>query len=137
MVEFKIKRGYKQYLLDDDNKPLIDIEEGCWYLTLDTVEVFVAINGKLEPLNQAQINIDDYDERFDTIESRLDALENKSNELLFADRNTFPPEGDPNKIYIAVDKNELYIYKEGEYQLLSGGSTEVDIDIIDGGSAVN
>ena len=136
-MEFQIKRGYKRYLLDDNNNPLIPLEEGCWYLTLDTVEIFVAINGDLKPLIQAEINLDEYDERFESIESRLDALENSSNELLFADRNTFPPVGDSDKIYIAVDKNELYIYKDGDYQLLSGGSTEVDIDIINGGSAIN
>ena len=138
---FEIKRGYKNRLMNEDGSPKIALQDGCWYLTLDTAEVFVAINlegvTKLYKINEApSINLDEFDERFNAIEDRLDALENKSNELLFADRDTFPPIGEPDKLYIAVDENQMYIYLDNEYIPVGGSGQSVDIHMIDGGSAI-
>lgn len=138
-MEFQIKRGYKRYLIDDDNNPLIPLEEGCWYLTLDTVEIFVAINGQLKPLNQAEINIDDYDQRFEAIESRLEELENRAqpeSEITFAERAQFPTEGVINKLYIALDEKASYIWDGDSYVKISGEAEDITIKLIDGGSAV-
>ena len=138
-MEFQIKRGYRKYLLDDNNNPLIPIEDGCWYLTLDTAEVFVAINGQLQPLNQAEINLDDYDQRFNAIESRLEALESKedqASELIFAEYAQFPTVGEINKLYIALDEKSSYIWDGDSYVKISGESTS-DIKLINGGSAID
>lgn len=141
MMEFKIKRGYKRYLIDENNNPLIPLEDGCWYLTLDTVEIFVAINGQLKPLNQAEINLDDYDERFEDIEARLAALESRTPEqevITFAEYSQFPTIGAANILYIALDKNASYIYNSDRY--ICVGTSEVgpiEIEIINGGSAKN
>lgn len=138
-MQFQIKRGYKRFLMDEENNPLIPLEEGCWYLTLDTVEVFVAINNQLQPLNQAQIDIDDYDERFDAIESRLEALENKAaeeSEITFAEYAQFPSIGEINKLYIALDEKSSYIWDGDSYVKISG-EADIDIKLINGGSAVD
>lgn len=145
-MAFEIKRGYKNRLMNEDGSPKIELQDGCWYLTLDTAEVFVAItlDGILDlyKINEAPgINLDEFNDRFDSIETRLSALEEKSSdesELLFADKNTFPEVGESDKIYIAVDTNEMYIYKDGIYQLISGSSLDPsDISMINGGSASN
>lgn len=138
-MQFQIKRGYKRFLIDDENNPLIPLEEGCWYLTLDTIEVFVAINGELKPLSQAEINIDDYDQRFEDIESRLEALENKADqesEITFAEYSQFPSIGEINKLYIALDEKSSYIWDGDSYVKISGESTS-DIKLINGGSAID
>ena len=138
MAQFQIKRGYKRYLFDEDNNLLITPEEGCWYLVLDTTEVFVAIDGQLKPLNQAEINLDEYDERFEIIESRLTALENKTPEqevYTFAEFSQFPSRGAKDIIYIALDKNASYIFSEQGYICIGNTDSASDIKLIDGGSA--
>lgn len=143
-MAFEIKRGYKNRLMNEDGSPKIELQDGCWYLTLDTAEVFVAItlDGILDlyKINEAPgLNLDEFDDRFDKIEARLTALEEKAlneSELLFADKDTFPVVGEPDKIYVAVDRNEMYIYKDEQYQLISGNSSApTDISMINGGSA--
>lgn len=137
-MQFQIKRGYKRFLMDEENNPLIPLEEGCWYLTLDTVEVFVAISNQLHPLSQAQIDIDDYDERFDLIESRIEALEQKAqeeSEITFAEYAQFPSVGEINKLYIALDEKASYIWDGDSYVKISGES-DINIKLIDGGSAI-
>lgn len=135
MGHFQIKRGYKRYLIDENNNPLIPLEEGCWYLTLDTVEVFIAIKGELKPLNQAGINLDEYDQRFKSIEARLDALEENGGkaELIFAEYSQFPSVGESGIMYIALDKNACYIYSN-EY-ICVGNAEGSHYDIISGGKA--
>ena len=133
-MQFQIKRGYKRYLIDENNTPLIELEDGCWYLTLDTAEVFVAINGELKPLNQANINLDDYDERFNSIESRLTALEEKTPEqevYTYQKYSEFPSTGVENAIYIALDKHASYVYAYGGYVCIAN----MDIQVINGGNA--
>lgn len=133
-MQFQIKRGYKRNLLDENNNPLIPLEEGSWYLTLDTTEVFVALNGELKPLNQANINLDDYDERFNAIEDRLTALEAKTPEqevYTFPKYSDFPKEGKENIIYIALDKNASYVYAYGGYVCIAN----MDVQVIHGGNA--
>lgn len=138
MAQFQIKRGYKRYLIDENNAPLIPLEEGCWYLALDTAEIYVAINQELKKLNESEIDLDIFDERFGSIEERLTNLENKSEPLRFAERQQFPTVGDTDKLYIAIDENQLYIFIDNEYVAIGGSSSEdLDIKVINGGDAVD
>lgn len=41
--QFLIKKGQSVNLFDDNGNPKIELIENCWYLTLDTAEVFVAL----------------------------------------------------------------------------------------------
>lgn len=50
MIDFKIKKGPSSYLfIDGEINPRLLIEEGCWYLTEDTAELYVGAyeDGKL------------------------------------------------------------------------------------------
>ena len=134
MTQFQIKKGYKRYLLDENtNKPLIDLEEGCWYLTLDTMEVYVCVKGELKPLQQAGLNLEEYDDKFEDIEKRLAQLEQK-HELIFAEYNQFPSHGEAGMLYIALDKNATYIFANEEY-ICVGNTEGSHYDVINGGSA--
>ena len=137
-MQFKIKRGYKRFLIDEENNPLIPLEEGCWYLTLDTAEIYVAINQELRKLNESEIDLDIFDERFGSIEERLTNLENKSEPLRFAERQQFPTVGEQDKLYIAIDENQLYIFIDYEYVAIGGSSSgDLDIKVINGGDALD
>lgn len=140
-MAFEIKRGYKDRLMDENGSPKINLEDGVWYLTLDTAEVFVAIdlNGVLGlyKINEAPgLNLDEFNEKFDALEARVSVLENKGEPLRFAERNQFPTIGESDKLYIAIDENQLYIFIDNEYVPIGGSSSgEIDIQVINGGDA--
>jgi hypothetical protein len=140
-MAFEIKRGYKDRLMDKDGSPKIDLQDGCWYLTLDTAEVYVAINlnGVLDlyKINEAPgLDLEEFNERFDALEARVSALENKGEPLRFAEKNQFPSVGESDKLYIAIDENQLYIFMDNEYVPIGGSSSgDLNIQVINGGDA--
>lgn len=140
-MAFEIKRGYKDNLMDKDGSPKIDLQDGCWYLTLDTAEVYVAINlnGVLDlyKINEAPgLDLEEFNERFDTLEARVSALENKGEPIRFAEKNQFPTVGESDKLYIAIDENQLYIFMDNEYIPIGGSSSDdLNIQVINGGDA--
>ena len=40
-IKFKIKKGLKENLFKETNVP----EEGCWYITTNTQEVYICLEG--------------------------------------------------------------------------------------------
>ena len=140
-MAFEIKRGYKDNLMDKNGSPKIDLQDGCWYLTLDTAEVYVAINLNgvidLYKINEAPgLNLEEFDERFNALDARVTTLEEKGDPLRFAERAQFPTTGATDKLYIAIDENQLYIFMDNEYiPIGSASSGEIDIQLINGGSA--
>lgn len=151
MGHFQIKRGYKSTLLDDAGTPLIPLDDGCWYLTLDTAEVFVAltINDSLNlyKINEAPIDLKEFNDRFDAIEVRLDDIDDRlssfeenstSDVLSYIDRSQFPTTGALNKLYIDITENISYRWdaNSNEYIALAGDS-DIEISLINGGSATN
>lgn len=99
-THFQIKRGLRERLLDENNKPLITIEEGVWYLTSDSNEVFIGHKGnnddvELNPLISGGVQ---------TYNSTLD----------------LPTIGHKNIVYIIVTKNKISHYRWAgtHYELL-------------------
>ncbi len=45
-IKFKIKKGLKENLFKETNVP----EEGCWYITTNTQEVYVCLDGQIKPI---------------------------------------------------------------------------------------
>lgn len=79
-TEFKILRGNKNTLIDDNGIILIPEEKlvnGYWYLTNDTAEVFVCLEADghktLKKINECDINNDFPD--LESFEERLSDLE--------------------------------------------------------------
>lgn len=65
---FQIKRGLRANLCDDYLNPLIQLEDGCWYLCIDTAELFVCNDGATLTRIKAATTFDSsdiYDELID------------------------------------------------------------------------
>ena len=70
MTEFSIKKGLKQNLFDINGNLLITPEEGCWYITTDTYELYVCFNGTLSLVNSA---VEDFSEKLNALETKIDS----------------------------------------------------------------
>ena len=76
------------------------------------------------------------DSELEDIKDRLEALENDSDVVTYGYRSGFPVEGEPNKLYVAVDEAKTYVWVNGNYLLVSGSDGEYEEpDVIFGGSA--
>lgn len=141
-TEFKILRGNKNTLIDENGVALIPSEKlvnGYWYLTNDTAEVFVCldINGKLELKKINDCSGTEWDEvRIDDIESRLSRLEEQGSDVLtLTNFDSFPETGRANVLYVDTATQQSYIWSGTEYTPVNGGSSCVEPDIIFGGTA--
>lgn len=117
-TEFKILRGSKATLIDNDGVVLIPenkLVNGYWYLTNDTAEVFVCleIDGHLtlKKINECDI---DNDFNFDSFETRLQALEAERTHV-YGYRKDFPTVGERDHMYIAEDEHRTYMFADGRY----------------------
>lgn len=140
--EFKILRGNKSTLIDENGVALIPSEKlvnGYWYLTNDTAEVYVCLdfNGKLELKKINDCSSSEWDElRIEDIESRLAKLEEQSSDVLtLTNRESFPTTGRSNVLYVDTETQQSYIWRDTEYVLVSGGGTYEEPDVIFGGTA--
>jgi hypothetical protein len=143
-TEFKILRGSKATLIDNDGVVLIPenkLVNGYWYLTNDTAEVFVCleIDGHLtlkkinECLDTSEVEWDEF--RIEDIENRLTALETQGSDVLTcASFETFPATGRSNTLYVDTATQKSYIWLNTEYVPVSG-SEYVEPAIIFGGTA--
>lgn len=48
------------------------------------------------------------------------------NQIFFASRYEFPSVGEENKLYIAKDEQNAYIFKNGHYSIVSVDNREID-----------
>jgi hypothetical protein len=138
-TDFKILRGYKDNLIDEQGKSKLPPEKlvnGYWYLTNDTAEVYVAleIDGiiQLKKINECDIN-NDFD--FEAFDGRLTALESQeklhtfASEALFIGRLT----GEEGHMYVSIAEGTTYVWFEGAYRPIGGNVEEPEI--IFGGTA--
>ena len=139
-TEFKILRGNKNTLIDENGVALIPEEKlvnGYWYLTNDTAEVFVCLESAghkvLKKINECE---SDWDElRIEGIEERLTQLEEQGPDVLtLSSRDAFPTTGQPNVLYVNTADQKSYIWLDTDYVLV-GGSDYEEPDVICGGSA--
>ena len=135
-TEFKILRGNKNTLIDENGVALIPEEklvDGYWYLTNDTAEVFVCLvvsgHKVLRKINECDINNDFPD--MESFEDRLTALENEEKLHTYGYRSSFPTTGVEGHMYIAVDEQQSYVWFGDAYISV----TRDEPDVIYGGSA--
>ena len=140
-TEFKILRGNKSTLIDENGVALIPEEKlvnGYWYLTNDTAEVYVCLNIDghlvLKKINECDTTSDWDEVRIEEIEARLTALENSSDIETFGYRSGFPTTGESNKLYVAVDEQKSYVWVNDQYMSV-GGSDYEEPSVIFGGTA--
>ena len=80
------------------------------------------------------------DDSFRNIEDRLEGLEahvEQESQITFAEYSQFPSVGEPNKLYIALDEKASFIWDGHAYVSIGGETTDIDIKLINGGSAMN
>lgn len=141
--EFMIKKGHSSRLnlIAQD-----DLIENCWYLTVDTAEVYVALrqeNGLLALKKINDCNAATDFPSMDSFEERLEALEADRTHT-YGYRKDFPMEGEVNHLYIAADTKRTYVFTNGAYLPIADRFEYADHDndaetpevrIIFGGSA--
>lgn len=143
-TEFKILRGNKNTLIDENGVPLIPEEKlvnGYWYLTNDTAEVFVCleIDGHLtlKKINEClDASGAEWDEiRIEDIENRLTVLETQASDVLTcASLEAFPATGRSNTLYVDTATQKSYIWLNAEYVPVNSHEY-VEPAIIFGGTA--
>ena len=139
-TEFKILRGSKATLVDDNGVVLIPeskLVNGYWYLTNDTAEVFVCLeidgHKTLKKINECDIDTD-FD--FESFDDRLTALESEEKLHTYGYRSSFPELGVEGHIYVAVDEQKTYVFFNNEYAVIGEVNDGTGSpDIIFGGTA--
>lgn len=127
MGDFQIKRGLKQNLFDNDGNLLITPEEGCWYITSDTFELYVCLNGRVSPVGMAAIS--DL-ERFDQLSERIESIVQN-----YGYKTSLPTIGEENIVYRVIDENAEYRWDNNSKQYYCVGRDYKEIQIIHGGNA--
>jgi hypothetical protein len=127
MGDFQIKRGLKQNLFDNDGNLLITPEEGCWYITIDTYELYVCFNGIVSPVGAAAIS--DL-ERFDELSERIESIVQN-----YGYKRSLPAIGEENIVYRVTDENAEYRWDSATSQYYCVGRDYQEIQVIHGGKA--
>ena len=134
-LEFNIKRGLSTSLISDNGEPLIELQDGCWYLCEDTVDLYVCIDGKLQLINvegswdesriaSIESNISNISQTLAAFGKTVKEVENIVN---------LPNSGDENLIYLIVNENRLFRWNKSKYIYNEITSDWQDIDLINGG----
>ena len=136
-IKFKIKKGLKENLFSTANIP----EEGCWYITTDTQEVYVCLNGEIKPI-KAEGSFDP--EELTQIKNDIAELQEKidgatGGVVTVATRGELPNVGATDVIYIVTNENATYRYTDtadgsGSHYVAVGRDYS-EISTINGGTA--
>jgi hypothetical protein len=147
-TEFKILRGNKNTLIDDNGNVLIPenkLVNGYWYLTNDTAEVYVCleVNGHLTLKKINECDVQNDFPNMESFEDRLEKLE-ADHTHTYGYRKDFPSAGQVNHLYLAEDQKRTYVFTNGAYLPIAdrfettdydNNSETTEVRIIFGGSA--
>lgn len=125
-MDFQIKKGLSTNLFDGFGNLLITPEEGCWYITIDTFELYACYNGVL----QAVGGIADFTDKFEDLESKIDAKIQT-----YGYKSALPKKGEVDTIYVVSEENAQYRWSETSLQYYCVGRDYNEISLIDGGNA--
>lgn len=128
-MTFQVKYGLRENIdkISDANK--ID---GCWYICTDTFEVFICLNGKLEPIKASG----SFDEDISDLKQRVQALEDaKDAEVQVNTIFDLPEQGQANIVYIVMKDNAAYRWDESVETYICIGRDWQEIHRICGGNA--
>lgn len=126
---FQIKRGLRANLCDEFLNPLIDLEEGCWYLCTDTADLFVSNDGQSLTQLNSECTFDSSD-----IYSTLEDLKSQQLKYIKIKDESEIPETvkDPYIVYYIINSDEesanTYIYdKDLDRYMCTGTSSHEDL----------
>ena len=142
MTQFNIKKGLSTNLFDESGKAKIELQEGCWYLTTDTAELYVAlmIEGILT-LKKANDTISSFDKLSEEVAELKEELQGKASIRTITTRTHLPTTGQINIVYIIEDENRGCIWNGTNYVWTSPEQLDIpdyrDIELISGGSPLD
>ena len=124
-TNFQIKKGLSTNLFDQQGNLKITPEEGCWYITTDTFQLYAYFNGVFETIGA----VEDF-------ESRLEALEYRTARIVrtYETKANLPSIGEENTLYIVEENNVSYRWDKTTSSYVSLG---VDVSVIFGGGATS
>jgi hypothetical protein len=126
MAEFQIKKGLKANLFDSNKNLLITPEEGCWYITTDTFELYGYFNGVFSAIGA----VGDFDSRVSALEERVESIVQT-----YGYKTALPPMGEKNVVYYVTDEKANYFWDENTKTYICGGRDYEEIRVINGGKA--
>lgn len=126
MAQFQIKKGLSTNLFDNAGNLLITPEEGCWYITIDTFQLYTCFNGKVKKVGE----VEDFGARLSKLEERVEKIIQT-----YGYKSALPLKGEENVIYLITDENAQYYWSEAANSYLCVGRDYNEISIIDGGNA--
>lgn len=126
MGDFQIKKGLSTSLFDSEGKLLITPEEGCWYITTDTFELYTYFNGVFSAVGP----VADFEARLEELETRVAQIVQT-----YGYKNLLPSVGAPNVIYVVADENAEYRWDPAAKQYYCIGRDYKEITFINGGTA--
>lgn len=121
--QFQIKKGLSTNLFDANGKLLITPEEGYWYITTDTFELYACFNGILKAVG----GIEDFETRLATLETRTEKIIRT-----YEEKAQLPKTGELHTLYIVEEDNLSYRWDEDTLSYIALG---VEFSVIDGGAA--
>lgn len=138
-MDFNIKKGLSTNLLDETGKAKIELQEGCWYLTTDTAELYVAlmVEGVLA-LKKANDTLESFDKLTEEVNELKTEVASKATIKFVANRTSLPITGEQNIVYIIEDENRACAWNGTHYIWTSKDVPDYnDITIIEGGSTTS
>lgn len=140
-TEFKILRGYKDNLIDENGVVIIPeskLVNGYWYLTNDTAEVFVCleVDGQLTLKKINDCSENDLPD-FESFDDRLTTLESNQITIQTIEKLTdLPSVGASNIVYFIEEKNKSCIWNGHNYIWSAPETSDyTEIKIIGGGTS--
>ena len=134
-MKFKIYKGLSTNL---ERAPKI---EGCWYITIDTQELYVCFDGVLHHINDASsFDPTEMQNDINNIKKDIADLETKVNQahgsVTVKSREELPQDGSADIVYIIEDENAIYRWDATNSEYFSVGRDYNEIEVIYGGSAI-
>ena len=127
MANFQIKKGLSTKLHDAQGNLLITPEEGCWYITTDTFELYTCFNGKFRRVGQAE----DFEARLSALEERVEKISKTYDKYM-----DLPKQGEEGTIYIVEDKNLSYRWDDDTQSYQALGTDYKEVTLLYGGNSV-
>lgn len=126
MAQFQIKKGLSTNLFDNVGNLLITPEEGCWYITVDTFQLYACFDGVVKKVG----DIEDFESRLSDLEERVEKIIQT-----YGYKSALPLEGEENVVYVVTDENAQYYWNEATSSYFCMGRNYNEISVIDGGNA--
>ena len=125
-TNFQIKKGLSINLFDENGDLRIIPEEGCWYITTDTFELYACFDGIFKAIG----SIPDFETRLSALETRIEKIVQT-----YGYKSGLPKVGEENVIYVVAEENAEYRWDNASQTYYCIARDYQEITSINGGNA--